>query len=55
MAGRHAVRLVSGMYRPDEDERHYSELDDLAGSVDVLLHLPEITPVRYVEPPETKN
>ncbi|WFE27734.1 erythromycin esterase family protein [Solwaraspora sp. WMMD791] len=40
LASRHAVRLISGMYRPDEDERHYFALDDLAGSVDVLLHLP---------------
>ncbi|MDG4770127.1 erythromycin esterase family protein [Solwaraspora sp. WMMD792] len=55
LAGRHAVRLISGMYRPDEDERHYFALDDLAGSVDVLLHLPEISPVRYVEPPEPKG
>jgi|GEM_PF-1835731 len=52
LASRHAVRLISGMYRPDEDERHYSELDDLGGSVDVLLHLPTISPVRYVEHPE---
>lgn len=53
LAGRHAVRLISGMYRPDEDERHYFALDDLTGSVDVLLHLPEISPVRYIELPET--
>jgi len=55
LAGRHAVRLISGMYRPDEDERHYSALDDLGRSVDVLLHLPQISPVRYIEPPETKD
>ncbi|ROO59101.1 erythromycin esterase-like protein [Micromonospora sp. Llam0] len=55
LAGRHAVRLISGMYHPDEDERHYFALDDLGRSVDILLHLPEISPVRYVEFPETKD
>jgi erythromycin esterase len=55
LAGRHAVRLISGMYHPDEDERHYFALDDLGGSVDVLLHLPEISPVGYIELPETKD
>ncbi|MFV2087489.1 erythromycin esterase family protein [Micromonospora sp. LOL_021] len=53
LAGRHAVRVISGMYRPDEDKRHYFALDDLAGSVDVLLHLPQISPVRWVEDPKT--
>ncbi|WP_380168912.1 erythromycin esterase family protein [Jannaschia sp. R86511] len=46
LADTHPSRMISGMYRPDEDERHYLAVNNLSTAVDVLIHLPQITPVQ---------
>lgn len=42
--GNHRARLISGMYDPDDDGRHYMQVTDLGRAVDVLIHLPVISP-----------
>lgn len=40
------IRLISGMYDPAEDERHYLVIEALGASVDAIVHLPTVTPVQ---------
>lgn len=44
-AGPIRTRIVSGMYLPEEDAQHYVELPDLRESLDVVVGLPDLTPV----------
>lgn len=41
-----STRLISGVYDPADDRRHYVELPSLPGSFDVLVFIPTITPAR---------
>ncbi|NLG55606.1 MAG: erythromycin esterase family protein [Rhodococcus sp.] len=40
------TRLISGLYDPGDDEKHYFDLPTFTGSFDVLVYIPTITPVR---------
>lgn len=45
------ARLVSGIYDPADDAAHYLTLPSVRESFDVLVHLPEITPVQPLPGP----
>ncbi|MCX6407122.1 MAG: erythromycin esterase family protein [Propionibacteriales bacterium] len=48
LAGTHHVRLISGMYDPARDDRHYLPVDDVSAAVDVLVHVPRVTPAAFI-------
>jgi erythromycin esterase len=37
------IRLISGLYDPAQDEKHYYELPSLRGSFDAVMFFPEVT------------
>ncbi|MCO7237835.1 erythromycin esterase family protein [Aeromicrobium sp. CnD17-E] len=44
----HHVRLVSGMYEPTRDDRHYITVDDMPAAFDVLVHVPRVSPATFI-------
>jgi erythromycin esterase len=46
--GARTLRLVSGMYDPAEDDRHYLTVDDVPSAFNVIVHVPRVTPATFI-------